>query len=555
MKKYLNIIVGVLCCILISGAFYYAELPPLNPQSTAFWGFTLVVILSFSIPFGLISAVRETADRIKKRDFVGFSLPTSVKVILGVVAVPVLVLVIGGAISSTFFNARGYASVITVQSAVFEEDMPEVSRVDNIALMDSASAQIYGNRTLGSLSEVVSQYEAGNTYNQINYLGSPKKVTSLEYVDFFKWWSNRGDGIPGYIMVDPVGSSAEYVELSRPLRYVDSAYFNDDLMRKLRVDYPTKIFGSVSFEIDEEGTPYYIVSCMSAKIGLFGAMDVSEVIIFDPADGTSELYNVSETPSWIDEVYTGQLATAKYDWYGMYSGGYWNSVVGNKDCKKTTDDFGYITLGDDVWYFTGVTSIVSDESNIGFLLSNARTGEYKFYPVVGAEEYSAMSAAEGEVQEKGYTASFPSLVNVSGEATYILVLKDAGGIVKQYALVNVENYSIVATGATQQEAMNAYRKELSQNGIKDEGSVQTKRIVVSDVRIATIDGNSFVYLTDNERKVFKGSIVDDESLMTIRVGDGLELTYTEIGYEDVYLIEKWQPTDIPTAEPEETPAE
>ena len=539
MKKYLNVFVGALCCLVISGAFYYVELPPLNPQSTAFWGFLLVVILSFSIPFGLISAVKETADRIKKRDFVGFRLSGALKVILGVVAVPVLVLAAGGIISSTFFNAKGYASVITVQNAVFEEDMPEVSRVDNIALMDSASAQIYGNRTLGSLSEVVSQYEAGSTYNQINYLGSPKKVTSLEYVDFFKWWSNRGEGIPGYIMVDPVGSSAEYIELEKPLRYVTSAYFSDDLYRKLRFDYPTKIFGSVSFEIDEEGTPYYIVSCMSAKIGLFGAMDVSEVIIFDPADGTSEIYDVSETPAWIDEVYTGQLATAKYDWYGMYSGGYWNSVVGNKDCKKTTDDFGYITLGDDVWYFTGVTSIVSDESNIGFLLSNARTGEYKFYPVVGAEEYSAMSAAEGEVQEKGYTASFPSLVNVSGEATYILVLKDAGGIVKQYALVNVENYSIVATGSTQQEAMSAYRKELSQNGIKDEGSVFEAEVVITDIRIATLDGNSNVYITGEDRKVYKGALSVDEGLMTLQIGDKVKLTCTETGYEDVYLIEEW----------------
>ncbi len=546
MKKYLNIIIGIISCVFVSGVYFYVQLPPINPQSTAFWTFMLIVILSFSVPFGLISAVKDTADRIKKRDFVGFSLPVSLKVILCVVAVPVLVLIVGGAISSTFFNAKGYAGIITsdLQVAVFEEDMPEVSTVDNIALMDSASAQIYGNRELGALSDVVSQYEAGTTYNQINYLGSPKKVTSLEYVDFFKWWANRDNGIPGYIMVDPVASSAKYTKLEKPLKYVSSAYFGEDLLRKLRFSYPTKIFGSVSFEIDEEGTPYYIVSCMKAKVGLFGAMDVNEVIIFNPADGSSEIYGVDDTPSWIDEVYTGQLATQKYDWYGMYSGGYWNSVIGNKDCKKTTDDFGYITLGDDVWYFTGVTSIVSDESNIGFLLSNARTGEYKFYPVVGAEEYSAMSAAEGEVQEKGYTASFPSLVNVSGEATYILVLKDAGGIVKQYALVNVENYSIVATGSTQQEAMSAYRKELSQNGIKDEDSIKSVQITVTDVRIATLDGNSYVYLSDSERNVYKGSVFEDETLMSIVKGDILHITYTETGYEGVYLIEEWKLSEI-----------
>ena len=95
-----------------------------------------------------------------------------------------------------------------------------------------------------------------------------------------------------------------------------------------------------------------------------------------------------------------------------------------------------------MWYFTGVTSVNEDESNIGFILTNARTGEYKFYPVIGAEEYSAMHAAEGEVQEKGYQASFPSLINVGGQATYIMVLKDSGGLVKLYALVNVEKYSM-----------------------------------------------------------------------------------------------------------------
>ena len=241
-------------------------------------------------------------------------------------------------------------------------------------------------------------------------------------------------------------------------------------MRKLRFSYPTKIFdGFMSFEIDEDGNPYFIISCLEPKIFPFGAMDVSEVIIFDPCTGESEIYAVEDAPEWVDAVFSGDLAEQKYNWHGTLSGGFWNSIIGNKDCKQTTDDYGYIVIGDDVWYFTGVTSVTSDESNIGFIISNARTGEYKYYPVVGAEEYSAMRAAEGEVQEKGYVASFPSLINVKGQATYIMVLKDAGGLVKLYALVNVEQYGIVATGSTQAEAMKAYKALLVQNGIiKDE---------------------------------------------------------------------------------------
>ena len=381
----------------------------------------------------------------------------------------------------------------------------------------------------------------------------PAKVANLEYVDFFKWMNNKDEGIPGYVEVDPVNSDAKYVKLDKTMKYVDSAYFGENLTRKLRFSYPTKIFGNIRFELDEEGNPFYIVSCMSPRIGLFGAMDVNEVIIFNPVDGSSELYPVSETPSWIDNVYDGYLASEKFDWYGMYKNGFWNSIIGNKDCKVTTDDFGYIILGDDVWYFTGVTSITSDESNIGFIISNARTGEYKFYPVIGAEEYSAMEAAQGEVQEKGYVASFPSLINVSGEATYIMVLKDSNGIVKLCALVNVENYSIVATGTNQTEAKEAYIKLLVENGILEEQSPSTEvpddenlkssEITVSAINDMVINGNSVIYLTDENGTLYKQTLAADESVMLISVGDKITVKYTDTDIEKIKQIASWAKTN------------
>ena len=329
------------------------------------------------------------------------------------------------------------------------------------------------------------------------------------------------------------------------MKYVDSAFFGEDLMRKLRFSYPTKIFGSIYFEIDENGDPYFIVSCQKPTVGLFGAYDVSEVIIFNPADGSSEIYEVSETPAWIDIVYTGTLAIEKYDWYGLYSGGYWNSVIGKVDCKQTTDDYGYITIGDDVWYFTGVTSISSDESNIGFIISNARTGEYKFYPVVGAEEYSAMSAAQGEVQEKGYVASFPSLVNISGEATYIMVLKDNYGLVKLYALVNVEQYNIVATGSTQKEAVEAYEKLLRENGVETPETeapdleTETHRVTVEDVIIVPTNGEATVYITGDNGNVSKAIFKNDESLILIRKGDKISVECIATDIEKIYTVASW----------------
>ncbi len=534
MKKTTRIVLASVATLVIALATFYFSLPALNVYSKGFWTFVLSMIFVWGgayALFGLKGAVGGVrAGKIDRGFF------RNAKAFIIVAAIPIAVLIIGSLASSTLFNAHAYSNIIEVPEAVFEEDMPETDTVTNIALMDSSSATIIGNRTLGALSDVVSQYQAGDYYSQINYKGVPAKVTNLEYADFFKWINNRASGVPGYIKVDPVNSDAEYVKFEKPMKYVKSAYFGDNLLRKLRFDYPTKIFDEITFEIDDAGNPYYIVSCMMPKIGLFGAMDVNEVIIFNPVDGSSELYSVDSTPSWVDNVFNGYLATEKYNWYGMYKNGYWNSIIGNKDCKVTTDDFGYIVRGDDVWYFTGVTSITADESNIGFIISNARTGEYKFYPVIGAEEYSAMQAAQGEVQEKGYTASFPSLINVSGEATYIMVLKDSGGIVKLCALVNVENYSIVATGNNQTEAKEAYLKLLRENGIienipdkpaDESDEYETAEITVAAINTFVIDGNSWVYITDATGVVYKQSVAANEQMVLVSVGDQLTVNYLE----------------------------
>ncbi len=556
MKKTTRLILAAVMTAIVVAVAYYVVLPPLNIYSKEFWISLLFVIVIYGAAYLLLSFKSKVFETIKgKKKVEKTAMGTGAKIFLVVAAVPLAVLLIGSLISSTFFNATKYSQIISVQEAVFEEDMPENNLVTNIPLMDSASANILGNRTLGALSEVVSQYQVNGSYAQINYKGAPKKVSNLEYEDFFKWLNNRQNGIPGYVMVDPVDSYADYIKFETPVIYTESAYFHEDLMRTLRFAHPTKIFGSFVFELDENGNPYYIVSCMSPTVGLFGGMDVSEVIIFNPCDGSSQVMSLADAPSWVDNVFTGTLASQKYDWYGTLKNGFWNSVIGNKDCKVTTDDYGYIVLGDDVWFFTGVTSVSNDESNIGFIISNARTGEYKFYPVIGAEEYSAMGAAEGEVQEKGYDASFPSLINVSGEATYIMVLKDANGIVKMHALVNVENYSIVATGVTQMDAKQAYIQLLEQEGIiqgtiKDplpEQAKETATVTVAEIRMVTVEGNSVLYLTADDGNLYKQTVATDESMLLIKVGDKLDISYHQTGLAKIRQIVSWDVTPPPAS--------
>ena len=542
-KRIILTVASVLAALLVIGVIFYVQLPAINVYSSEFWGFLTFAIAIIALPIAFIfsydSFVRAggRGRKIKTVD-VKFS-KTTKSILAAVILIPVAVLIFGNLFSAVFFNAIAYSEIITVEEGVFKDDMPETTTVTNIALMDTQSAIEIGGRVLSS-----TQYEVSPSYTQINYKGAPKKVSCLEYTGFFKWINNRDTGLPGFVMVDPVKSSAEYVLLDKPMKYVHSAYFGDDLYRRLRFDYPTKIFDSIYFEIDEEGNPWFIVSCVQPKIGLFGGYDVSEVIIFNPCDGSSTICNVDETPSWIDIVYNGDLACQKYNWYGIYHDGFWNSVISKIDCRQTTDDYGYIALGDDVWYFTGVTSLSNDASNIGFIISNARTGEYKYYPVIGAEEHSAMNSAQGEVQEKGYVASFPALVNIAGEPTYIMVLKDDTRIVRLYALVNVKNYSIVVTAENQKEAIEAYRKELIEEGVIESGGdigehTETHSIKVAEVRLAILDGETVVYITADDGRVYKGYLNLDESLMLIRNGEeiSVECTPTEIG--EIFLIGKW----------------
>ena len=549
-KKTIKYIVEYLVIALIVGLTYYIYLPAINLQNEGFWIFLSYAIFLCTLPFSLTVTLKYKKCYAKKtqaqKKLKNADVHLKLKRISFLALIPIAVMCVGLLISSTLFNARAYASVITVNQSIFEDDMPKTTSVTNIALMDTASAQKLGDKKLGSLEEFVSQYTVSEQFNQINFNNTPKKVAILEYEDFFKWLGNKNKGIPGYIMVDPtISNAAQYIEFKQPVKYAQSAYFGEDLTRKLRFSYPTKIFGEPRFEVDEAGNPVYIVPCLKPRIGIFGAKDVVEAIIFNPCTGESQIYGINDVPSWVDIVFNGDLAMQKYNWHGTLLGGFLNSIIGNKGCKQTTDDYGYLTLDNDVWYFTGVTSVSGDESNIGFILTNARTGYYKYYPVIGASEHAAMEAAEGEVQNMRYEAAFPALVNLYGHATYIMVLKDSSGIVKMYCLVNVEDYSnIIATGNTQEDAVRAYKDLLIEKGILNEvaDSAEKKQITVLSVKETVIDGNTvFFFETEEngESVYYKLSIAKDESALFIKAGDSIYVTYEETDKAGIYIITSW----------------
>ncbi|MGN1409285.1 MAG: hypothetical protein ACI4XJ_03825 [Eubacteriales bacterium] len=533
-----GVVVYLVAVILAVAGIYYATLPPISIYSGAFWTFFFfldaVVFVSYYI-IGLITGrifsdeIRISNGRIGLHSSGGRK-NRFVKVQFIITLAVAAFLVIGSLVGSQLFRAKTYSSLITVESGDFATEIAETEYVSDIALMDTASARIIGARTLGTLADLVSQYNVSSNYTQIAMKSSgdeashPYKVAPLEYASFFKWIQNSSQGIPGYVKVDTVRFSAEFVRLDDYIRYSPSAYFSKDLMRTLRFAYPFDIFGSVCFEVDEEGHPYWVASTMKPNAGLFGAMDVEYVVVLDACTGETQKYLPADAPDWVDIVYYGNLICQKYDYYGMLSGGFINSQFSQRGCTVTTADFGYKIIGNDVYVFTGVTSTSNDEANIGFILSNSRTGEYRFYSVAGAEEYSAMSAAEGSVQQYGYRASFPSLINVGGEATYIMVLKDASGIVKMYSMVNVANYNIVVTSTSQEDVFQKYKNALADNGREiSGGELTSEKVTVNEILYITTGGETVAYLKTSGG-VFSKPF--DESLLFIEPGDSVEISYS-----------------------------
>lgn len=538
-----GLITGLVTALIVSLAGFFISSTAINIHNPGFWVIVIFALFAAILAgrlakgckdFGWVTVSKKTGSkgRTKKHSEFRFS------IVPYILPIALTVIIIGaGIIGSTMFNATSYAKILKVNDSDFTADLSESVETDSIALMDTASARMLGDREIGALSDVVSQFDVSNDYIQIDYNGKPVKVSALEYAGFFKWMNNK-EGVKGYVTVDPVSMSASF-EKSEGMKYIPSAYFFEDAKRHIWLKYPTLMTENLHFEIDESGKPYYVASIVDKTISLFGGKTVSGCIVLDPVSGETVRYDVADIPRWIDVVFHGDLICEQYNWYGMYQNGFMNSLFAKKGCKQVTtysseddssdekpvSDYGYVAKDGDIWIYTGVTSVNGDSSNIGFLLANERTGESRYYAIAGADEKSAMAAAEGEVQEKGYQASFPSLINVEGNPTYIMVLKDSGGLVKLYAAVNVEQYNIVTTAATQAECIAKYKAMLGISEVQTPAD-ETKNVTVTiaSVKYIDIDGNTYIYLIDTENNIFKAKASEHENMLLLEAGDTVELS-------------------------------
>ena len=517
MKKS-KIAAGILAVILI-GIYYYVTLPALNLHSADLWIFFLVLIALAAVVY--ITRKRLGVYEIRQSKAVrGFA---------GVFLVVLAVYLVGSLLSSPIVNAAKYQSLLQVEEGEFSKDIEELS-FNQIPLLDRDSATLLGNRKMGSMVDMVSQFEVDDLYSQINYQDQPVRVSPLRYANLIKWFTNQKEGIPAYIRIDMATQNTELVKLEQGMKYTTSDHLNRNIYRHLRFRYPTYIFNELSFEIDDAGTPYWICPVKKYNVGLFGGATVGRVVLCNAITGEMEDYAIEDAPQWIDRAYSADLLVELYDYYGSLKHGYFNSVLGQKDSLETTNGYNYLAIDDDVWVYTGVTSVSGDQSNVGFVLMNQRTMETKFYKVEGATEESAMSSAEGQVQNLGYKATFPLLLNISGEPTYFVALKDDAGLVKKYAMVNVQKYQIVAVGDSVSACEKSYASLMNENGIKVDASaasdIQKITGTVTKIAQSVVGGNSHYYLMlDGSDEIFDIAVTDLINVIRIKEGDQVTLEY------------------------------
>ncbi len=536
MSKKAFVVLGIVI-LLIAAFCYWWFHPPINIHSLDLWLFVGIFILfpSFLVFFIFYQIYdrgmgkREKSERKSKR----------FRHLMVVPVVVALIGVLGGVASLTLFpgNAEKYSTILNTQDADFAQDIQQAD-YSTIPFIDRDSAVLLGNRTMGTMADYVSQFEISSLYSQINYKDAPVRVSPLNYADIFKWWSNHDTGIPAYVIVNMSTQDTEIVRLDNPIYYSDSDPFFNNVDRHVQLTHPFYIFGEKSFEIDDDGKPYWIYPVIDYTVGLFGGETVSRVVLCDASSGECQDLAIDEVPQWVDRAYPAELLIQQYNWSGSLSGGWINSWLGQSGVKQTTPGtdgqlgYNYIAKDDDVWVYSGVTSATADNSIIGFVLINQRTAESKFFAVAGATEESAMSSAEGQVQNLKYEATFPLLINVDNQPTYFMALKDNAGLVKKYAMIDIQRYQNVAVGDTLEETEKSYKKLLRANGVSvDDGSSSTKSDssatgTISLISPVVLDGNSHYYvMLSGDDTLYDCPIATVTDIVRYKEGDSITLNF------------------------------
>ncbi len=526
IKKWKWHLVCAIATVLFALISFYFALPAIHPRSGGFWAWLLFSAAMYGAVYGIF-ALRQFHKNGGRLEVVLQKAPSPdqtkklLRLLIPIAVGIVLLILLCVLFSSRLLFAKRYQAMLTVTDREFATDIAELTP-SQIPVVDQDTAQRLSARKVGEVVDLVSQFNVADDFNtQINYHNVPYRVVPLQYASIIKWFTNHENGIPYYITIDMATQQTELVKLEQSMKYSPYEYFSRDLKRTLRFAHPTKMFEEAFFEIDENGHPYFGMAYYDYTIGLFGGKDIKGLLLLDAVTGEVSDYPVSTVPTWVDRVYSSSIVVQQADDWGSLTNGYLNTLFGQKNVITTTEGYNYIALDDDIWLYTGLTSVVSDESNVGFILINLRTKEARKYNINGAEEYSAMESAQGKVQEKRYNATFPILMNIEGVPSYFLSLKDDSGLVKSYAFVNVESYQIVGVGDTVTAARDEYLRLLNITpSAPPNQAVRYENKIVDGISQAVVAGNTVYYLKIGD-SIFTASVTLSDQLPFLQLGDSI----------------------------------
>ena len=446
--------------------------------------------------------------------------------------VAALLYIVSSVILSPIIMPKAHRNLIgEVKEIEFSDDIHHID-LAQLPTIDEELAYKLADKKLGEIPSLGSQVTVGELSLQ-SISGGLYYVAPLEHSSFIKWITNS-EGTPGYIKVSATNENdvqlvTELNGKELNIKYLKSAYLFSDIyiysflkdMRAGHTDY--------TFELDDNGNPYWVITRYDNAIGFVERKAIGTFII-DAQTGESNVYDIENTPEWVDRIQTMSYTKNYLDKWGKLVHGVFN--FSDKDKLVTTDGMNIIFNDNTCYYYTGITSVGSDESLVGFTLTNTRTGETTMYKTSGATEYASMKSAEGKVQQYGYTATFPYLINIQSEPTYFMTLKDANGLVKQYAMVNVKNYNTVAVGDTLQTTLNRYIESLTSSNISLEGS-NSEEIIKGEIeRIGLVvkDGSSIYDLKlKGQENIFTVSTETSREVALSNVGDTVEISFIRVG--------------------------
>lgn len=540
MKK----IIPILGLLLFGFLLFYMTLPVIN------YGFIgLPVLLLFLILISIIIFTKlEVIKPANKLRLVSAPPKLFFYTLFAVLAYVVIVPLVT---SLPMFRSDAYQKLIgKVEDGQNLKNHIAPISLDKIRVVDEELAMLLGEKIIGSQPSLGSQTEIGEfTIQKVN--DELYWVAPLLHTGFFKWYNNS-EGTPGYVMVS--ATNERDVKLiqevkGKPVRikYQSGAFFGSRIDRHVYFNgYATVGLEDFNFEIDDNGHPYWIVTKYKKRIG-FAGNDATGVLVVDAQTGAIQEYDIANTPLWVDRIQPISFVEEQLNDWGEYVHGYWNWSNENK--LMTTEGL-TLVYGENhkSYWYTGLSSVGKEESAVGFVLVDTRTKEATYYRQSGATEFAAQSSAEGKVQEKGYHASLPIPYLINNIPTYVMTLKDDGGLVKMFAMVSINDYTIVGVGNTMRETLMAYKNvyNMADNGI-DPAAVSNKKSyksVVTRIENDVKNGNSFYYFTIKDYpNIFVGSSQLSNELPVTIVGDSINISF-DVDLEEVIDVSSFDNINI-----------